>query len=311
MNMTQPKQGRIFNIERFAVHDGPGIRALVFFKGCPLRCDWCSNPESQRVAPEIMINGERCIKTAECRRCLEACRLGAISFTEKDSPQLDRTRCDSCGDCVQACPAKAIELFGRDWSVAGILETILQDVSFFSRSGGGITLSGGEPLLQPDFAGALLDACRQQGIGTALETCGQVPWASLEKVADSLQTIYYDVKAMDPEVHRRHTGEDNRLILDNLRKLSAFCSKPKIIIRTPVIPGVNDSEENIGLTATLARELPGVKDYELLAYHRFGEGKYRNLGLVYPMKGVEKLSPDRLASLKDLACDILNKNTDK
>ena len=188
------------------------------------------------------------------------------------------------------------------------METILQDMSFFSRSGGGVTLSGGEPLLQVDFVSELLDACRRQGIGTALETCGHVPWENLKRVVDKLETIYFDIKAMNQDVHRRYTGVDNCLILDNLRRLSAACQTAKIIVRTPVIPGVNDGEENIKLTAELARELPGVKNFELLPYHRFGERKYENLGLPYRMKDVEKPSAPRMARLQDLADDVLGKN---
>lgn len=296
----QQLKGCLFNIERFAVHDGPGIRVLIFFKGCPLRCIWCCNPESQNSSPEIMISHERCIKSNECELCLGTCLQGAISFSQSRIISLDRKQCNHCGDCAEVCPAKAIQIIGKHYSVSDVFEIVHQEMSFFCRSGGGITLSGGEPLLQPAFALELLRKANSEGLDTAIETCGHVPWESLYLALQELNTIFYDLKIMDSDLHLQYVGFDNQLILNNLRKLSEACDTPKIIARTPIIPGFNDSEENIQSTAEFVAGLNGVFRYELLPYHRLGEGKYQSLGFTSQMEGVEKPTVEKMSRLQAL-----------
>jgi pyruvate formate lyase activating enzyme len=199
-----------------------------------------------------------------------------------------------------ACPAKAIRVIGEYYTSDQVLKLVLEDCSFYTRSGGGMTLSGGEPLLQLEFVRDLLELCHQNGIDTAIETSGHVPWKNLKMVHERLSTIYYDIKVMDPIIHKKYTGVDNELILQNIIKLSSVCSTPKIIVRTPVLPGINDSEDNIRATVEFINGLSGVRKYELLPYHRFGESKYQYLGRNYGLTGVEKPSEEHMENLRSL-----------
>jgi pyruvate formate lyase activating enzyme len=269
--------GTVFDIHRYAIHDGPGIRTTVFLKGCALSCWWCHNPESQTPGPELIVRESRCIR---CGACVAACERGAAALGEA-GPVTDRAQCAGCDSyaCAAACYAQAREVAGRTLSVEQVLEIALRDEPFYRESGGGVTLSGGEPLLQAEFTTALLAAIRARGVHTALDTCGHVPWAVLDRVREQVELFLYDVKLMDEERHRRFTGVSNRRILENLRALSERAHR--IVLRLPVIPGVNDDEANVRAVAALAAGLPNLAGVDLLPYHRIGVDKYARLDRKY------------------------------
>lgn len=280
------KKGLVFNIQKYSVHDGPGIRTIVFLKGCPLACRWCSNPESQRREPELAFNSGRCLTFSKCTRCLQACLRGAIIREADDSLRIDRVLCDGCPkNCAQACPSQGLIVYGEERSVDDVLKVVEQDAAFYTRSSGGMTLSGGEPLLQADFALALLREARRRRIKTAVETCGMVPWKTMEAAAQHLNFVLYDIKHMDSAVHEEQTGCPNEAILDNFRQLVGLTFKTPILVRTPVIPGFNDSEEAIAAIAEFIKPYPNVR-FEMLPYHRLGTQKYLFLDRVPPMDDV-------------------------
>jgi pyruvate formate lyase activating enzyme len=285
--------GTVFNIQRYSLHDGPGIRTTVFLTGCPLACDWCSNPESQSLSGALMHNPKKCLR---CGRCAEVCPEAAIRMTV-DGPVIDRERCDLCGICVDNCVPHALRLSAKSMSVQEVVQVVERDRAFYRRSGGGMTLSGGEPLLQPDFARDVLRACRDIGIDTALETAGHVPWAALEEAAPWVDHLLFDVKHLDSDVHRRHTGVRNTLILENLRRVMPLARQ--VIVRIPVIPGFNGTDAEIRQIAEFAREL-GVEELHLLPYHRLGQAKYSQMGLDYACEGVDPLTKEREGELAAL-----------
>lgn len=279
-------KGRIFNIDRYAIHDGKGIRTQVFFKGCPLHCLWCSNPEGISAKGELMYSVKLCIG---CGYCIEACKSNVLTMGEQGLI-IDRNKCLVCGDCEKACYAEALELTVKEASVEEILEEVQKDDLFFEVSGGGgMTLCGGESLAQPDFAKALLSEAKQRGINTTIETCGCCDFSSWEKVIPYLDFIYYDIKHMDAEQHKKITGQRNELILNNLKKLQEY--DINICVRIPVIPGLNDDECNIEATAAFVKGLKKVKWVELLPYHQLGVNKYEKLGRQYSLKDIA--TPDR------------------
>lgn len=291
--------GIVFNIQRFSVHDGPGIRTIVFLKGCPLRCQWCSNPESQQAGPQLAYNHNRCIGTTECGLCLEVCHQGAITEDKKEGKiSIERVACNDCGLCAEACPSKALEMLGQQMSVPEVLQLVEEDSAFYSRSGGGLTLSGGEPLVQAGFVKKLLQEAKKGGLDTAIETCGLVNWHVLEEVSPYINTVLYDLKCMDPEKHRAFTGQSNELILQNLEKLCRHFPQLPVIVRTPVVPGFNDTETDLESIVDYIKRFPGV-EYELLPYHRFGEAKYQYLGRKYLLQGVERVPEKRMRELTD------------
>ncbi len=305
MNSPQlnKKAGCVFNIQHYSVHDGPGIRTIVFLKGCPLTCRWCSNPESQQLIAEVAYNSNKCIGVEECYRCGAVCPTQAIQKTTGGKIAIDRQSCSSCYACVDACPSKALHLFGAPMGLAEILKIVEQDSAFYSRSGGGLTISGGEPLIQAEFVGELLREAKRRRINTAMETCGYGEWSKLDSVAPFLDTILFDIKTIDPVKHEEFTGVSNELILENLLKLRQAFPKLDIWVRTPLVPGFNDTEEEVGAILDFIRQIPDVH-YELLPYHRMGQSKYQFLDRDYPMGDV-KLSDDRANALKEFAKDRL------
>ncbi len=293
--------GLVFNIQKFSLHDGSGIRTLVFLQGCPLACRWCSNPEGQARSPKLAFDVSKCIGTAECDRCVPACGAGAIAHSEDGKVRIDRELCNDCGECADACPSTALELLGRAMSVDEVLEAVEEDSSFYARSGGGLTVSGGEPIAQAGFVGALLEAARSRGIGTALETSGHCRWEDLRDVCRHVDQVFYDVKSADSTKHEAHVQVGNELILRNLRKLCEHFPDLPIVVRTPIIPGFNDSPEDVGAIARLVSDLPGSRRHELLPYHGFGEPKYRRLGKDYSLRGLEAPTEEQMARLREVS----------
>ncbi|KAF0196157.1 MAG: pyruvate formate lyase activating enzyme [Bacillota bacterium] len=282
--------GIVFDIQRFSTHDGPGIRTTVFLKGCPLSCLWCHNPESKQAEPAVVYDTAKCLR---CGLCAKACLQGAISF-DKGIPTLDSNRCVVCGRCSKRCPAEALELVGREMTVVEVLAEIEKDRVFYDESGGGVTVSGGEPLIQPEFLCALLQGCRQRGIHTTVDTCGHAQWQAMAKVSELTDVFLYDIKHMDSSKHHEFTGVSNELILENLKCLSRI--HHGIILRLPIIPGLNDDLENLLMTGRLAVDL-GISQVHLLPYHGIGADKYTRVGEVYRLPELVAPSPLRMEQI--------------
>ncbi len=269
--------GTVFNVMRFAVNDGPGIRTTVFLKGCPLRCSWCHNPESQKPAPEIMIAEEHCIR---CGDCVRACRKGANRWANS-RPERDAARCELCGDCCQVCPTEAKKLVGYRTTADELVKKIVRDRIIYEESGGGVTFSGGEPLMQSDFLCAMLTACNSEGIHTVVDTCGFAPEETFSRVSGLANRLLFDLKLVDEERHRQFTGQGNDLILANLR--AAARSGRGLNVRVPIVPGVNDDAENIRRTIEFLHAT-GIKEVDLLPYHETGVEKHRRLASSDPTR---------------------------
>ena len=304
--MNEAPKGLVFNIQKFSLHDGPGIRTIVFLKGCPLACMWCSNPEGRSREVELIQSCDRCIGTDECDRCLSVCLDESLRIGDGGNVIIDRSHCDGCGDCAYVCPSRALEVSGEWVTVDEVLRTVEEDDAFYARSGGGLTLSGGEPLAQGAFVLALLGAARQRGINTAIETSGLCNWKTLRAVAPLADRIYFDIKCVDRDKHERGTGVSNEKILDNFRKLRAEYPEREVFVRTPVIPGFNDCKDDIAAIVAFIEAAGGASSYELLAYHGFGEPKYRKLGRHYPLSHVGPLSPERMQELEGVASSGLS-----
>lgn len=293
--------GRVFNIQKYSLHDGDGIRTLVFLKGCPLACAWCSNPESQSFGPELLYTPDRCMGQSACDRCIGACDSQALAWEDDAKLRVDRTRCDGCGACAPACPPRALEVSGDELSVSEVIRVVEEDDAFYVRSGGGLTVGGGEPMAQPGFTTALLAAAKHRGLDTAMETCGLCAWEALAATAPHLDRIFFDLKCIDSDKHKRYTGVSNHRILENFQRLRAQFPNTRVIVRTAVIPGVNDSEADIGAIASFIANAGGAAAYELLPYHAFGEPKYRKLGRSYPLADVDLLTETHMAALRRIA----------
>jgi len=294
--------GTVLNIQHFCTHDGPGIRTNVFLKFCSLRCKWCSNPESIHPKPELAYDRKKCIGKKECGFCLKSPWPEGAAYVIDGSD--DRvyinwdlaTECDE--QCASVCPTSALHMFGQRMTVEQVLDEVEQDSTFYNESGGGMTLSGGECLLQPDFSAALLAGAHERGINTAIETAGNVPWEFMEKVLFHVDTMLHDHKLTDPERHKKWCGADNSRILANFKKAYETFPDIRFVARTPVIPGVNDDEDHIRAVLAFIKPHNNVVDYELLPYFRFGESKYQFLGRVYEMQDFNPPPPETMNRLR-------------
>ena len=284
-------QGLIFDIRRYSVHDGPGIRTTVFFKGCPLSCWWCHNPESQGREPFVYYNPDRCLG---CQTCIQACPEGALSMTP-DGVATDASRCTLGGVCVQVCPAEARQMVGRRYSVAEVVAEIERDRLFHEQSGGGVTFSGGEPLQQWRFLNQVLDACGERGIHRAVDTTGFASPKVLLSVAERTDLFLYDIKTMNPELHREATGVPLQPILDNLVRLAS--ARARIRIRIPLIPGINDNDENIERTGAFLADLPGIDAVHLLPFHRPAKSKHARFGMPWRLEDDREIPDERVQEL--------------
>ena len=302
-NADDKHQGTILRIQRMSTEDGPGIRSTVFFKGCPLACQWCHNPESISREPQVHWVKSRCIG---CRGCIEACPQGALAFGDS-GVTIERSRCDSCSVCVQACPSTAMEVYGEVFSVDDLVREVLKDKVYFQKSGGGVTLSGGEPTMQPVFTGELLSSFKQKGVYTALDTCGQCPWETLEALLPQADLVLYDLKEIDPDNHKRFTGTTNKRILQNLILLGRFMKDHgmpgDLWIRTPLIPGCTATPENIkGIGTFIKKHLHSVVSrWDLCTFNNLCTHKYDGLGIEWRFRREGLLDQDQADHLLTLA----------
>lgn len=298
--------GLVLNIQHFSTHDGPGIRTTVFLKGCSLRCKWCSNPESIRMKPELGYNTGKCIGEKECGLCLKnVCpesAIYAIGTGERtvDKVSLNWDLCTNCGKCVEICPTMALYIYGKEMTADQVLDEVEQDSSFYNESGGGITLSGGECMLQHDFATALLKGAHQRGINTAIETAFNIPWSYVEEVLPDVDIVLHDHKLTDSERHQKWTAVPNNRIKENQKRAYEMWPEKTFLARTPVIPGVNDDEEHIRSVLEFIKPYRNVVDYELLPYMRFGESKYGFLGKIYEMRDFNPPAIEKMRRLQKI-----------
>ena len=287
--------GTVTNIQRFSIHDGPGIRTTVFMKGCNLRCYWCHNPETLDSGPQLQIFPERCIG---CGECLERCPHGA-HVSVNGHRTFRREVCVGSGACAETCYAQALVLVGKRTSVDEVVEEVLRDRPFYETSNGGVTLSGGEPLLQRDFSYGILERCRRAGVHTAIETAANYPWERLASLLPVVDLVMMDIKLMDPDRHRSCTGVSNRRILENARLLG---EEPQpLIVRTPIVPGVNDNAEEVDAIAAFVAQLPNLQYYELLAFHPMATSKYTSLDMDYRARDLTSPPAEQLDRLAEVA----------
>jgi pyruvate formate lyase activating enzyme len=289
-------KGLVFNIQRFSIQDGPGIRTTVFLKGCPLHCSWCSNPESIRPTPEIFLRVVKCIG---CGKCQVECPQQAI-MVDGDKIAIEWTKCNSCAKCAAVCPSKAIERVGNCMTVNEVMDILLKDKGVYRHSGGGITISGGEPLAQWQFTAAILEQARKESLHTAIETTGCIEWTKFATVLGFSDLVLYDLKHMDPARHLQATGVPNGRMLENLKKMLSD-TKVAVWIRVPVIPRFNDSEEFMTSVCDLITMLPRLPDkLSLLPFHKFGAGKYHALGRDYEFENVPLINKERIEEYRQI-----------
>ncbi|MFC1863803.1 glycyl-radical enzyme activating protein [Thermodesulfobacteriota bacterium] len=293
----------ILEIQRMSTEDGPGIRTTVFFKGCSLKCAWCHNPESISMTPQLHWIGNRCIG---CRSCLDVCPNGALTLTEQGNI-IDRSLCDGCGTCAEGCPSTALEMLGKKWELDELVHEVIKDKAYFDKSDGGITISGGEPALQPQFAAAFLKALKEKGVQTAFDTCGLCPQKSLEMILPYATMVLFDLKQIDSFKHSQLTGAENEKILNNLIFVSNFIKShvhPKTLwIRTPIIPGATDNIENIqGIGEYIVSSIGQVVDrWELCAFNNLCKDKYLRLGLSWEFQDTELIKQEKMEQLAEAA----------
>lgn len=279
-------EGYIFNIQRFSIHDGPGIRTTVFFKGCPLRCWWCHNPEGQTLERELLVFNNRCIG---CGTCASVCERGAITIKE-GKVLIDRAKCDLCGKCVENCSTRGLEFAGKLVTDKWLLKELKKDIIFFDQSGGGVTISGGEPLMQFEFLLSLVKMLKEEGIHVTVDTSGYGEWDKLKQLANNVDLFLYDIKLIDNEKHKKYMGVSNEIILKNMQKL--VNEKTNIAPRIPLIPGVNDDIEDIKQFAKFLGGL-GFRTVNILPYHDFGRDKYIRAGKEYKIEKKLRLSDEK------------------
>lgn len=287
-DLREIEMKNITNIQKFSIHDGDGIRTTVFFKGCPLKCEWCHNPETQRFEKEMQVDREKC---TGCGTCASVCPNGAVRMTEDHRPSWDPKACTFCGKCENFCPAGVREIVGREYTVKELTKELMKDQMFYEESGGGVTFSGGEVMsMDMDFILAMAKELKRQDVTLTIDTCGYVPYERFEKILPYVNTFLYDVKVMDPELHKKYMGTDNKLILENLIRLSQ--DGARIYIRIPTIKEVNGNEENMKETiAFLKQHDIHPAGVNLLPYHDTGSGKYAKLDMEY--KGTDLHAPDK------------------
>lgn len=283
----------IFNIERFAIHDGPGIRTTVFFQGCPLKCAWCANPESQTAGKKLMFLEKKC---AGCGRCVQKCPQKAISLKDGKA-SIDRNLCIRCGTCEETCPNEAMSIIGKEMKLSEIYQIIVRDLDYYVQSGGGVTLSGGEALLYIDAIMPLLNKCREEGIHISVETCGNIPEKNIEAAVSVIDLFLFDIKTLNKEKLAKYTGGNLSLILDNFSRIAAE-APDKIVVRIPVIPGVNDTEKELEEIFCFTAE-HGLNRIHLLPYHTLGITKYNQLGIPYLFECRESMKRERLTSFQE------------
>jgi len=290
--------GLVSDFQRFSIHDGPGIRTIVFLKGCPLHCTWCQNPETLSHLPEIMLVPNNCIG---CGKCLGVCPNDCISHTDGRVNAIDRDRCDlpECGNCQNICYANAINICGRYLTVADVMDEVERDTEFYFRTGGGVTFSGGEPFAQPRFLEMLAREAKKRKLHTAVETCGYWKWEKVRPILGLMDIVLYDIKHMDPDRHRQGTGVANDLILDNLNRVDTLGIPLRA--RLPLVPGFNDSADNIRAVASFVSGLASLETLDILPYHRMGEPKWGQLGQLYSMHGVVPHTRDQVYACAEIA----------
>jgi pyruvate formate lyase activating enzyme len=291
-------KGIVTNIQRFSIHDGPGIRTTVFLKGCNLRCFWCHNPETLSPKPELQLFFNRCIG---CGACFERCPNHAHAIVDGERV-FYRERCVGCGACAETCYAEALVLVGETKTVEEVVEEVLRDKPFYETSNGGVTLSGGEPLLQLEFSYAILEQCRQQGVHTAIETAANFPWERIASLLPVVDLVMMDIKLIDSARHKECTGVPNERILENAIRLG---QQPQpLIVRTPIIPGVNDNADDIRAIAEFASRLPNLLYYELLPFHPMATSKYDSLDLDYRARELKRPSKEVMEELTQVAQSV-------
>lgn len=281
------QRGNVFNVQRFTIHDGPGMRTELFLKGCPLRCKWCSNPESLVGYIQPGVYKKKCIGYKQCGVCAKVCPEGALTFYRNKLVSIDREKCVNCMKCYDACPSEAVKKWGKFMTVEECMKVIMRDKGFYDRSGGGVTVSGGDPLLQSDFVAELFEACHKEDVHTCCESSFHVDWKHIEKVIPHTDLFISDLKLMDSEAHKEWTGVGNEMILENIKRL--VDEGHELILRIPVIPGVNDNMENMEAAADyIVNELGNkIRTLQLLSFMRLGEEKYQSLGMPYQMEDVK------------------------
>ena len=283
--------GRVTDIQRFSLHDGPGIRTNIYMKGCNMHCAWCHNPETIHHKRQLQFHQAKCMG---CGVCFAACASGALRAGEKGRIY-DEEKCTRCGKCADACVTHALAMIGWDMTVEEVLAQVRMDKAYYSRSGGGVTITGGEPLMQADFVAAVLDACRAEAIGCAVETNLSLPWSTVQKVTSRCDVVMFDIKILSPEAHLRWTGEEVSRVLSNAKKLDE--TGVSLIVRTPIIPGVNDDAESIRAIARFLSQLHHLSYYELLPYNPLAAGKFHDLNWEYAFEDAKIPSKGKMSEL--------------